>query len=311
MVVGITGANGFIGRYVAEQLAGASEYEVLAVVRSPEGRTYFEEKNISSASCELESRQACEDLINRVDVLIHLAHSSAPMSAINDLTASAVKNLVPSLNLLEAIDNSGKPVRLVYGSSGGTVYGAGQRRPFLETDPCAPQTVYGIQKYTVENYIRHYMGAHEMNAVILRISNPYGVLLDSNRKQGLIGVALNRMRHDQVIQVYGNPENIRDYLHLDDLVRAFARAIEADLKGEIFNIGSGLGFSVNEILDKLDQYMGFEGRREYVSNPQAESLADWSVLDNSKAGDLLGWHPEIELDQGLKALCQSVKGKYP
>jgi len=306
MIIGITGANGFIGRYVTEQLAASSKYKLVVVIRSSDSAAYFRSKGVSVLVGDLREQLVCQRLVDQVDCVLHLAHSNSPLAEVGDLAAASLANLTPSLNLLEAVGRSRRPVRLIYASSGGTVYGSTERRAASETDICQPISPYGIEKLTIEHYIRYCAKNFDFGAVILRIANPYGVLLDSKRKQGLIGVALNRMLHDEVVQIYGNPENTRDYLHLDDLVRAFESALLTDLRGEIINIGSGVGCSVNEILDKLDEFMAFPSRREYLSNPQAGNLCDWSVLNISKAQKLLAWAPKIDLDQGLMELCQSA-----
>lgn len=305
MIVGITGANGFLGRYLTQYLTAAG-YEVLASVRSEVAKEYFKSKNVNVHVGDLQIRKNCDEFTEQVDCLIHLAHSSFPLSGKDNTVEEIVKNISPSLHLLESIRQSRKKVRLIYASSGGTVYSSRIQEHYKESDPCDPHSTYGIQKYTIENYILHYAQVYGLEHIILRLSNPYGVLLDPQRKQGLIGVALSRILKGEPIQVYGDPCNVRDYVHLDDMGRAFERAIVTDNTCEIYNIGSGVGYSVDDVLSKLESFIGMQVRREYIENSTTTNLCKWSVLNIDKAKETLGWVPSISLDTGLKALCEST-----
>lgn len=308
MIIGITGANGYIGRYLTEKLADLPNHEVIAFVRSTKAVEYFFEKGINVIRCDLEDRQACVDLVGQVDSVIHLAHSGYPLSQSGDLVASTIKNITPTLNLLDAIRFSSNPVRLIYASSGGTVYAMRKtRRSFQEIDDCAPSTPYGIEKHTLENYIRYYSAAFGFDALIYRLSNPYGVLLESERMQGLIGVALNKILNKEPVKIYGDPGNVRDYLHFDDMVRAFELGLTTSCSSGVYNIGSGVGYTVSGVLDRIENNVGFKIHREYVSNQAAGKLPAWVVLDASKAKEVFGWEPLINLDEGLERLCRSVR----
>jgi UDP-glucose 4-epimerase len=308
MIIGITGANGYIGRYLAEQLEKSGKYKVIVFVRSSKAVSYFGAKGISVCQCDLEDHLACSDLIAKVDSVIHLAHSGYPLSETGNFTERTVKNLTPTLNLLESIRVSCKNVRLVYASSGGTVYSQrNTQRPFEEVDNCAPASPYGIEKYSLENYIQYYSATYGFESIIYRLSNPYGVLVDTERKQGLIGVALNNIINNEPVRIYGNPNNVRDYVHLDDVVRAIDLGLTTPGSGGVYNIGSGVGYSVCEIIDKLEEKLGLRVKREYFSSMAAEKLPKWVVLDTAKARKVFGWEPFISLDEGLDELCKSVK----
>ena len=108
------------------------------------------------------------------------------------------------------------------------------------------------------------------------------------------------------IQIYGDPRNVRDYVHLDDMARAFERALVTDNSCEIYNVGSGVGYSVDDVMNKLESFMGMKGRREYIDNSVTANLCKWSVLNIAKAEETLGWVPSISFDTGLKALCEST-----
>lgn len=301
MKIGITGATGFLGSYLVEYLKD-KKYPVLSMTRKAqklnEGVEYFVGDLISKADCR--------DFVNKVDVIIHLAHSSTPMTSDKDIASDLTLSLTPSLNLLEAIKESGKKCHLIYASSGGTVYGKGKDKiPFKETDFCSPICSYGVQKYTIENYIKIYAEQGFLTSTILRISNPYGVLLPSNRKQGLIGVVLNRLLNKEKVQIFGDPANIRDYVHLDDMSRAFELSLNK--RGfNIFNIGSGEGYSVSEVLEIIEKHTNIVMEKEFAEMDEAKRLCDWVVLDISSAKKELNWEPRIKLEEGLGKLCEQI-----
>ncbi len=140
----------------------------------------------------------------------------------------------------------------------------------------------------------------------MRISNPYGVLLPSERKQGLIGVALNTLFKGETLKVYGNPENIRDYIHLEDMCKAVEYSFAGKNNFDIFNIGSGKGLSVNNVLNYMEKYTNLNFKKEYINNEIAGSLIDWNILDVSKAKNELNWIPKIDFNNGLEELCRET-----
>lgn len=306
MNIGITGATGFIGSYLLGFLArnGGLRIKALARTLSHDAETFA--GCVSWSKGDLQSSADCADFVSGLDVIIHLAHTNTPLTSNRDLAADAQANLVPSLNLLKAVKDCQRRPHLIYASSGGAVYGLSsspQRNPFKETDPCFPSTSYGIQKLSFESYLR--MAAHEgwLRATALRIGNPYGVLLPPERMQGFIGVALHQVLCRQPIKVFGDPANVRDYVHLDDVCRFFQQILKAHEKFQIYNIGSGKGYSVNEILHLLEEITGRKIVRETFRYSESDkNLAPWIVLAVEKAALELGWTPKIDLVEGLRAL---------
>lgn len=303
MNIGITGGTGFLGKYLIKYLLKNPTYKIQALTRKPQE---FHDKNLTWIVGDLTSESDCKKLIANSDVLVHLAHNNAPLNS-SSVLSDAGLNLTPNLTLLESIKKSRKKLHLVYISSGGTVYGhTNNYIPLKETDVCLPNSSYAIQKLTMENYIRLWCDLSYMTGTILRVANPYGVLLSSERKQGLIGVALNTLLKSETLKVYGNPENIRDYIHLEDMCKAIEASINPQKKFEIYNIGSGEGHSVNDILNYLEKFTGQKFKKEQINNENTQKLIDWNILDISKAVAELGWKPEIDFNEGLKAMCEKA-----
>jgi UDP-glucose 4-epimerase len=248
----------------------------------------------------------CADFVRGLEVVIHLAHTSTPLTSNKYLPGDARSNLLPTLNLIEAIRAAGTRPHVIYASSGGAVYGAApQRRPLREDDPCVPNTSYGIQKLAGELYLRLAAENGWLSATCLRISNAYGLLLPIERKQGFIGVAVNRVLRGQPVRVFGDLNNIRDYVHLEDLVRALDAIMCRTVPNQAYqtyNIGSGTGRSVRDILAALERLLGRPIEVVQDPEPMGAHLLPWSVLDISRVDQELGWRPKIAFEDGLRAL---------
>jgi UDP-glucose 4-epimerase len=210
------------------------------------------------------------------------------------------------------IRTQGRRPHLIYASSGGGVYGrAVEGRPFMETDVCDPESPYGIQKLAAEKYIRLWAEKGHLSASVLRISNPYGIPLPPDRLQSFIGVAIEKIRQGKPVRVFGNLDNVRDYVHLSDVQNAFHRALALRPGFEIFNIGSGAGTSVRGLLGLFGELLERPVEVEHVEQAGAAQLSSWSVLDVSKAERILGWKPTIGLLDGLRSLFVSQSAPAP
>ncbi len=308
MNIGITGGTGFLGSYLIKYLLKNPNYKIQGLTRKPQE---FYNENLTWIIGDLTSESDCKKLIENSDILVHLAHNNAPLNSNNILSDSSL-NLTPNLTLLESIKKCGKKLHLVYISTGGAIYGhTNNYKPLKETDICLPNSSYAIQKLTMENYIRLWTDFSHLTATILRVSNPYGVLLSPWRKQGLIGVALNTLLKGEILKIYGNPENIRDYIHLEDMSNAIEKTFNFNKEFEIYNIGSGQGHSVNDILNYLEEITSQKFKKEQVNDENTQKLINWNILDISKAKTELGWKPEINFNDGLKAMCErAIQNKW-
>lgn len=306
MRIGITGATGFIGSYLLRHFLEDGRHRLRALTRTLSFEVRIGADVVDWQQGDLQSIKDCEDFVRGLEVVIHLAHTNTPLTSNRCLPSDIGANLLPTANLLQAIKAQQHRPHVIYASSGGAVYGCcTERRLFRETDGCLPGTSYGIQKIAAEHYLR--MAAEEgwLTATCLRVGNPYGILLPPERLQGLIGVVLNQLVHDRPIRVFGSIENVRDYLHLKDLCRMFEAVLMPAKPFDVFNVGSGKGHSVKEILRLIEHCSGRKiTRRDEPSSDDYHHLPSWVVLDITKAKSELGWEPQIELEQGLKQLCE-------
>lgn len=310
--IGITGATGLLGgRFLRHILERSPGLRVRCLARHVAG--HFDHPAVEWMSGDLMNEADCAEFVEGVDAIAHFAQSNSPAVSDRHWPSDLVANISPTLNLLEALRRrKGDEIcHLMFASSGGAVYG---REPadgvaFRETDECRPLNPYGIQKLAVEHYLQTGCEQGWLRASVLRISNAYGELLAAERRQGLIGVAMARVLAGQAVKVFGSIETIRDYVHVDDVSRAFEAAlVKAGDPFRVFNIGAGRGHSVAEVLELLGRVTGREVRREVSDFGKAAiGLVPRVVLANWKARDELGWEPEIGLEDGVRGVMRNLK----
>lgn len=256
----IIGGSGFIGRHVAVLLAQRG-YDVVLADRAPPPMEFpaAVRDRISWRSLMMQEAD-WDELIDGVSVIHHYAWASIPATANADPIADIAGNLTPTLALLDAMQRRlpGKSPRLVFTSSGGTVYGRLQRVPVHEDHPLNPLNAYGAGKAAAEIYISAYSNLHGLDCRIARLSNPYGAGQNLARGQGAATTFLYRALNHEPIVIWGDGEVVRDYIHVADAAAGLvALALRPDIgTTHIFNIGSGQGVSLNAIVAELESELG-------------------------------------------------------
>jgi UDP-glucose 4-epimerase len=303
--VAVTGASGFLGSYLTTHLA-AQGHDVRALARTLPTRDANVEPHVAWLQGDLSSPHDAAMLVAEADAIVHLAWTNTPLTSNAYLPSDASANLLPTLALFEAVRAHRSTPHLVFASSGGAVYGlASDRRPFREDDVCRPQSSYGIQKLTIEQYLRMAADHCWLTATALRIGNPYGVTLPPERMQGFIGTAVAQLLAGDPIRVFGNPSNVRDYVHIADVCRAIELALKPRRPFDVLNIGSGTANSVEDVLRLIEAIVERPLIVEAQSSAAADDLLSWVVLDVAKAAVDLGWEPEISLREGVRRLITS------
>ena len=299
----ILGGCGFIGRHVAILLARQGHDVVLADRAPPpaafpvdvSGRIRWRLLDLANA--------AWDEMIDGVAVVHHYAWASIPATANADPLADLSGNVKPTLALLDAMQRrgAGNAPRMVFTSSGGTVYGRLQQVPVREDHPLNPLNAYGASKAAAELYISAYRNQHGLDCRIARLSNPYGAGQNLARGQGAATTFLYRALNREPIAIWGDGEVVRDYIHVADAAAGLATLActpNAQSGAHIFNIGSGQGVSLNGIITELEAELGrpLDVRRE----PARPYDVPVSVLDISLVRELLGWSPRLTFAAGIK-----------
>jgi UDP-glucose 4-epimerase len=303
----VLGGGGFIGSHLAAALIADRHF-----VRVLE-RPYRDRTTAPAVDARLEWREGdfgnAQDVgraLEGIDTVFHLISTTQPQSSNDDPAFDVQSNLLPTLSLLDQLRE--RPgVRLIFVSSGGTVYGVPQQTPIPETHPTDPTCSYGIVKLAIEKYLALYRVLHGLDYSILRLANPYGPGQEANRAQGVVGTFLYRVTHGEAIEVWGDGSVVRDYVYIGDAVSSLLRAAEYRGDARIFNIGSGTGHSVREILDAVEAVTGRKADVRYT--PARKFDVPVSILDISRARAELGWTPAIDLAEGLRLTHTAVTGK--
>jgi UDP-glucose 4-epimerase len=306
MKITVTGASGFLGSVLCTYLADVGHF-VLAVARTLPQEPGLDRPGISWVQADLNSPHDVSSLVD-TDAVVHLAWTNTPLTSNAHLPSDVSGSMLPTLTLLQCIKESATRPHILFASSGGAVYGppSKEAQPFRESDECRPQSSYGIQKLAAEHYLRLACDHDWATAVSLRIGNPYGVLLSPERMQGFIGTAVSKLRAGAPIRLFGNPSNVRDYIHVSDVCRAFEMALGERRGFDVFNVGSGVGHSVDDILRLFEEIEGRQVRVVREAPYDAVHLPKWVVLDVAKARLRLGWVPAVDLREGLTRMLAAA-----
>jgi UDP-glucose 4-epimerase len=233
--------------------------------------------------------------------VFHLVSSALPARPSSDAERFIAFDIGSSAVMLELCRQIGVR-KVIFFSSGGTVYGVPKTIPIKEHQHCDPINSYGIQKLAIEKYMRLYSYLYGLETVSLRIANPYGPGQRGIGSQGFIGVACNAILSGLEIRIWGDGTVTRDYVHVDDVTCAAVLALERDVSEMEINIGSGVGTNLQEVLLELEQATGRTAKVDYMPGRPFDVLAN--VLDISKAKNVLGWEPQIGLRQGIEQLVK-------
>jgi UDP-glucose 4-epimerase len=309
MRIGITGSNGFIGTSLLSHLAQSSHDFIRIVRRNSTSSIPLSKCPIEVVHGDLSSPKICEQFIQGIDVIFYLAHCNSPSTSELDLPADASLNLVPLLTMIQAIRNAKSKPHVVYFGSGGAIYAArSEKIPFKETDPCRPISSYGIQKMMAEEYLRVAASRSELTATVLRVGNAYGSMLSSFRKQGLIGVTIGNVMSHRPVTLFGSLENVRDNIHLEDICELCSMLIELSSSFSIYNVGTGVGHSVMEVISTIEDCLGMRIPFQVGRSPSDfEVFPAWNVLDIARVTKELGWTPKIAFREGISRMIKSAQ----
>lgn len=246
---------------------------------------------------------ACEETVAAAvrghDVVFHLVGTSLPATSNRDPAGDLIASVAPTVRLLDICRRHGVRT-VVFASSGGTVYGIPRTVPIPESAPTDPITAYGVAKLAIEKYLRLYHHLYGLDYRILRISNPYGRHQPFERGQGLVATAIHRLLRHQPVEVWGDGSAVRDYIHVDDVASAFIQAVTYSGPHKLMNVGSGVGRSVNQLIDDVKAAIAEPGLPEIVYRPGRPSDVPANILDIALIQKETGWRPAVEWQHGLR-----------
>ena len=291
----VLGAGGFIGKRLCETLI---KDNFIKGFDRPGCAPSLESSNMEMVYGDYRTYDKFDELIEDVDLIFHLICCSIPKPGTDYIQNEIDNDLLPTIRLLEAIKKAANKPKLIFISSGGTIYGNVPQNQVEIDSPKKPICSYGLIKLVSEQYIQFYGEKDNIDYRIARISNAYGQGQNNSRGQGLIPILIEKIQKDENIVIYGN--TIRDYIHLDDIVNGLCAV--ADYSGEerIFHIASGVGHSTLEVVEAVEKAMN--KKCNYSKEPQRKFDVDRIVLDIEKSKKELNWEPKYTLEEGVKTL---------
>ena len=297
----ILGGAGFLGVNLVYSLLKRGKYHV---------RVYNRESShlnrLSRLFPELDvvvgdfvSERRFPSILEDTDIVFHLVSTTMPSN--RDIEKEFEENVLPTIRFLNACRE--KKIRVIFFSSGGTVYGLPQYMPIDEKHRTDPVSGYGIHKLTIEKCIEYYGRTYGLEYRILRISNPYGVFQNPCSTQGVVAVFLGRVLMEKPIEVWGDGNIIRDYVNVSDVVAACIDVMEYAGKANIFNVSSGVGYSLFDVLDMIGKVTGRTPDVRYL--PGRIQDVPINILDNSLLYRETGWKPCIDFKEGVREMMMS------
>jgi UDP-glucose 4-epimerase len=295
MRVLVTGGNGFIGSHLVDQLV-KRDWDV-AVLDLHERRYESLPSQVHFIKGNINQTDLVDDALTGVDIVFHLVWTTIHEVANQDPAGDVSANLIPTIHLLEGCRNAGVR-RIVFASSGGTVYGPAQAWPISETHPQNPINGYGITKLAVEKYLYMFRHLYGLDYTIFRPSVPYGPRQNPLASQGAVAVFLYRVAYGLPVTIWGDGSVIRDYFYVSDLAEALIAGAESGVHEQrVFNIGGGKEVSLIQLLRMVEEVVGKRADVEYA--PARRFDAPRIVLDTRVARQQLGWRPKVSLADGL------------
>ena len=292
----VTGGAGFIGSHLVDRLL-ALEYRVVIIDNLSGGKL----KNLNPAATFHHS-DITQSSVNEVfqreqpDLVFHLAaQTSVPYSTREPVKDSEI-NVVGTLRMLEAVQRFGVD-KLIFSSTGGALYGDPEVDPCPDDHPVIPLSPYGMSKYLGEQYMEFYHRLYRLNFTSLRYGNVYGPRQDPHGEAGVVAIFSQAMLECKQPEIFGDGEQERDFVCVDDVVEANILAIDRG-DGMHMNVGTGQRTSINRVFELLKSIIGY--RWDAVHGPARLGDVYQISLDSARAAQELGWTPQVDLEEGLR-----------
>jgi len=302
----VLGGGGFLGSHLCDALL--SDGHKVRIFDRPNLRRYRSFKDhelVEWVDGDFVNPYHIEEAVSGCDVIYHLVSTTLPRSSNENPAYDVETNVAGTLRLLESARTNGIR-KVIFASSGGTVYGVPHTIPIQESHSTDPICSYGIAKLAIEKYLALYKHLYGLDYCVLRLANPYGERQRISTAQGAVIVFLHRALRNEAIEIWGDGSVVRDYFYISDAVSALVKAMAYDGEPRIFNIGSGSGLSLNDILTAIEQLLGHHVNRIYQKSRPFD--VPTNILDISRADRLLKWQPKVSLTDGLVRMEKWMQG---
>ncbi len=294
----IIGSTGFIGKNIVEKLLDTKCNIVLLIRDSSKiHKDFHNHKSIIIVEAELQDTISVKQIIidNEINIVIHLASSLIPSSTHQEFKIELNTIILPTYVLLEYL--SEKRIKIIFFSSGGTIYGNTKEENIEESHALQPINYYGYSKLMIENHIQFLNRSKNLSFLILRPSNVYGRYQKLEAMQGFIAVAIGKALSNLPIEIWGDGKTVRDYIDVEDLAFLTKKIIDSDINNKIINLGSGEGNSLNQIIKYLETTLGKKIEVNYKNSRKID--VNRMVLDIGKIKSSFDYKPK-SIQQGIK-----------
>lgn len=296
----VLGADGFLGSKIIKSLLKEDNFFIRAFNVFERCDSEFVddiEGKIEIFSGDFLSRNDIKKSLVGIDYVFHFFSFTTPGSSTKNLSFEVDSNIKGTIVLLEECVASGIK-KIVFYSSGGAVYGDNRGLACREEDLTNPISPYAISKLAIEKYLEYFKLNFNLNYLILRYANFYGPGQKTTGDQSIIPIFLGLVKNNQPINVFGDGENVRDFIYIDDLVEITKTLSFKKTKHSIYNIGSGKGKSINEIISVIRNVTKKEVVVNYLENRASDVKVN--VLDISRVATESGFNPRVSIEDGIK-----------
>lgn len=301
----VLGGAGFIGSHLAEALLQAGHrvriFDRPHLDRLP---AFLQRGEFEVFTGDFLNPRTLSPALDGSEIVFHLVSTTLPKTSNDNPMYDVESNVMGTLRLLELCRQQGVR-KVVFASSGGTVYGVPRSVPIDESHPTDPICSYGIHKLAIEKYLQLNHRIHGLDYCVVRPANLYGPRQRLDIAQGAVAVFLDRALRGKPIQVWGDGSVVRDYLYVGDAAEALLKAAAFEGEPRLFNIGSGAGTSLTQLIKEIEALLGRAVPVEYTAARSLDVPAN--VLDASLARRHLGWAPRTSLAEGLRRTHASMR----
>jgi UDP-glucose 4-epimerase len=304
----VLGGKGFIGSHLVDALRAAG-HPVRVFDRAdavPLGGHGGANTGVEWCDGDFTAASDMARAVDGIHTCFHLISTTLPKSSNADPVFDVESNVAATVRFLEQAVRAGVK-KVVFASSGGTVYGTPRAVPIDEEHPTNPISSYGITKLAVEKYLHLFQVLHGLSYAVLRPSNPFGERQRPQASQGAVAVFMGKVLRGEPVEIWGDGSVVRDYLYIGDLAAAFLAAAAYEGAARVFNIGSGRGHSLNEILDGIEQVTGRKAERRYLEARAFD--VPTNVLSIARAKTHLKWAPTTSLLDGLERTARWMRAQ--
>lgn len=302
MKVIVTGGAGFIGSHIVDLLI-ENDFEVCVIDNLIHGK----KENINSQAKFYKLDIRDESILEifekeRPDIVIHNAAQISVPNSIEDPIEDSSINIMGSINIIEAARISGVK-KIIYPASA-AIFGEPQYLPVDENHPLNMISPYGITKHTVEHYLYVYKQLYNIDYTVLRYSNVYGPKQDSSGEGGVVSIFCEKLLRNEIPNIYGDGEQIRDFVYVKDVARANLIAIKSD-NSEIYNVCTNTKITVNSLFNCIADILHKDIKPIYTD--EREGDIRYSYMSYDKIESELGWKPEYSLSDGIEETLNYYK----